>query len=742
MTPEERKAFKERMKQLKAYREQNPGKGYWDFMGQLAEFKAKEWGEPDANLVLTQMLNDNTYNYKQMYEENPSMKPEEGHFTDRYKTFYHPTFSDESMYSGKKSQYNPDGYVGGTWDENNKIFHLGKGQNRKRTQEYLDRADPGYKAYQPGGETGDDDWLSKYTPEQQKLIKRGWTKPYDTITEESREKAKSKAKEIDRQFKLVSDALHAQAKQIGPAKEALEEAAANQVEERKDKFYPYKLGLKSTYEAAKLLLAGGGMANGVKLLQGKPATNWGNSSELAGEVIDGLEGTAGLIQNKWDDVAENAAQFTVGELGRRNYKPHTVLDGRTGADITPWTSKARYKGLIGLGILGNAYQIYDSGKQILGYQTGGKTGDDEPLIGTTQYDAYGNTTYYLPVSLSNDTLNIGLPDIPITVKDNLNLAAAVQAGQDQIAGIGKEVFANLTPYGDLESAVYAYDAAKNKDWLGLGLAGLGMLPLIPGGMRKVKSATRPIPTVNKGLVESQLNRSFDQLSKDAALRAQVANEQYRVIERLMDDPAYMNRANQVAKQFGDNYVPTYADAMLMYDIGPEALPWVKLNDEVDSFGRMERLADGRYIYHRSKAISQPNTTEHELNHFMDMLKANSGNAEEGNKMFKEMNKDLKHEIDRHDRYFMDPSEQKAHMNQLREWMFQNNMLETRDQEVTVNELKKALKAVENVPGMEGVIRASKQFGDLKKYRKWFNTVPLVSVSPLMLNSTAREEEAV
>lgn len=31
MTPEERKAFKERMKQLKAYREQNPGKGYWDF---------------------------------------------------------------------------------------------------------------------------------------------------------------------------------------------------------------------------------------------------------------------------------------------------------------------------------------------------------------------------------------------------------------------------------------------------------------------------------------------------------------------------------------------------------------------------------------------------------------------------------------------------------------------------------------------------------------------------------------
>lgn len=404
MRPEERKAFKERMKQLKAYREQNPGKGYWDFMGQLAEFKAKEWGEPDANLVLTQMLNDNTYNYKQMYEENPSMKPEEGHFTDRYKTFYHPTFSDESMYSGKKSQYNPDGYVGGTWDEDNKVFHLGKGQNRKRTQEYLDREDPDYKAYWSGGEIGEDDWLSKYTPEQQALIKRGRTKPYNTVTEESREKAKAKAKEIDRQIKLINDALQAGAKQIGPTKEALKEAATNQVEARTDKFYPYKLGLKSTYEAAKLLLAGGGMANGIKLLRGKPAVNWGNSAELTGEVIDGIEGIVGLARSKWDDVAENAAQFTVGELGRRNYEPHLVLDSSTGADLTPWTSKARYKGLIGLGMLGNAYQIFDSGKQILGYQSGGEIGDDKkqshseiPIINfDPKGDPYNPTYGYNP----------------------------------------------------------------------------------------------------------------------------------------------------------------------------------------------------------------------------------------------------------------------------------------------------------------------------------------------------------
>lgn len=151
----DRKAFKQRMQSLKSYREQNPDKGYWDFMEQLAEHKSKEWGVSDSNLVFTEMLNDNTYNYRQMYEDNPNMSPQNGHFTDKYKTFYHPTFSNESMYSGQKSQYNPRGYVGGRWDEQNKRFYLGEGQNKKYTQKYLDMVDPGYKAYSGGGITED-----------------------------------------------------------------------------------------------------------------------------------------------------------------------------------------------------------------------------------------------------------------------------------------------------------------------------------------------------------------------------------------------------------------------------------------------------------------------------------------------------------------------------------------------------------------------------------------------------------
>ena len=68
--------------------------------------------------------NDNTYNYQAFFEEYPQRawdmlkKDSKAHFTDKYKTVWHPTFSDESVYSGHKSKYNPQGLVGGHWEGN------------------------------------------------------------------------------------------------------------------------------------------------------------------------------------------------------------------------------------------------------------------------------------------------------------------------------------------------------------------------------------------------------------------------------------------------------------------------------------------------------------------------------------------------------------------------------------------------------------------------------------------------
>lgn len=65
--------------------------------------------------------NDPTYDYEGFYNSNPDMawdmmnQDSDAHFTDEFKTSLHPSFSNESRYSGSKNKYNPDGIVGGTW---------------------------------------------------------------------------------------------------------------------------------------------------------------------------------------------------------------------------------------------------------------------------------------------------------------------------------------------------------------------------------------------------------------------------------------------------------------------------------------------------------------------------------------------------------------------------------------------------------------------------------------------------
>jgi len=89
---------------------------YLQIMERVAEQNYKDWGLPNSDVALVNALNDNTYNYRGYYNKYPNGKGNAvDHWTDEFKTVYHPTFSKESKYSGKKSQYNPKGLTGGTW---------------------------------------------------------------------------------------------------------------------------------------------------------------------------------------------------------------------------------------------------------------------------------------------------------------------------------------------------------------------------------------------------------------------------------------------------------------------------------------------------------------------------------------------------------------------------------------------------------------------------------------------------
>ena len=94
----------------------NTNEQYLRTMEKVAEDNHQKWGFSNPDEALLHALNDNTYNYRGYYGKYPQSKANaDTHWTDEFKTVWHPTFSNESIYSGQKSQYNPLGLPGGFW---------------------------------------------------------------------------------------------------------------------------------------------------------------------------------------------------------------------------------------------------------------------------------------------------------------------------------------------------------------------------------------------------------------------------------------------------------------------------------------------------------------------------------------------------------------------------------------------------------------------------------------------------
>lgn len=130
-------------------------------MEKVAKDNHKNWGESEDESLL-RILNSNDYDYKGYYKKYPqSNANSKTHWNDEFKTVYHPTFSEESTYSGVKSQYNPEGIIGGRWQGNAYIPSEeqlnSRYFNEDRTKNYLKNS-PEYlqmpkKKYDDGGPT-------------------------------------------------------------------------------------------------------------------------------------------------------------------------------------------------------------------------------------------------------------------------------------------------------------------------------------------------------------------------------------------------------------------------------------------------------------------------------------------------------------------------------------------------------------------------------------------------------------
>lgn len=90
-----------------------------------------EWKEQIRRHKGLNIDDDNTYDYKGFFESDPERawnmlnEDSDAHFIDDYKTVYHPTFSTQSIYSGRKHPvFNPGGLKGGTWSRDGKAFTM------------------------------------------------------------------------------------------------------------------------------------------------------------------------------------------------------------------------------------------------------------------------------------------------------------------------------------------------------------------------------------------------------------------------------------------------------------------------------------------------------------------------------------------------------------------------------------------------------------------------------------------
>lgn len=345
-------------------------------------------------------------------------------------------------------------------------------------------------------------------------------------------------------------------------------------------------------------------------------------------------------------------------------------------------------------------------------------------------------------------------------------------GKPLATGIAKSVFdledaANLTPIGDAISINDTYQAIKQKDWEGAGLAALTMIPFVPMTVkqfrRKYKGVT-PKPTVNMKVNKNATQNAINDFEREAQRRSEIINrgnnEGYRVAERLMEDPDYISRASEVYKKYGDDYLTTYADILQTYNDNPNLLPKSNLkafplnNPSRAAMeatyeatqrhirgGEFPGIGEFNYRIDPSRTDLTGNVTTHEWNHYVDYLKNKSPKADANSNLFYQMSKDMDNvRIDSNDSYYKLPTEQKAYMNQIREYLFENGKINKRGDKVTQKLIKSTLNELSNNPLYDSAVRASKQFGGVSKYTKWFNSIPLLGIGAMGVNRYFNENE--
>lgn len=336
--------------------------------------------------------------------------------------------------------------------------------------------------------------------------------------------------------------------------------------------------------------------------------------------------------------------------------------------------------------------------------------DISELTNTFAYNMYQD-----PVQYMANGGEVGDPDDEFTKAINTKLGRTPD-GRPLQQGL-KPVFdledaANLTPVGDVLSAKEAYDAVKQNDWLGAGLAGLGFIPFIPKGVRRI---ARQTPTVNRTF-EQKVAEMEKRVSNRRKMMEEFYDQRNRTYE-LLNTPEARRRAADIDQKYGTEYNKVYDKLTKEYEditsyvnmVEPE---FVK---DPDAFARIKPAKSGKKISLSEDNITKPEDfptglIRHEIGHYVDEMAYPGGvpnNAylrqlgkpskyrpfEEVKDIFRSPDKALQDY-----RYLRNPTEKKSIMNQFDEYLMNNYTPSTYPQ--TTKEFKEA---IEKAPDIHSIL---------------------------------------
>lgn len=275
--------------------------------------------------------------------------------------------------------------------------------------------------------------------------------------------------------------------------------------------------------------------------------------------------------------------------------------------------------------------------------------------------------------------------------------------------------ANMTPIGDVISARDTYNAVKNRDWLGAGLAAVTMIPFVPTTVRnfrkKYKGVTpkREIPTVNKKAIDNAIDEAKNYRDSRIKLYQQAIEDRNASYERLIENEDALRRAVNFDKKYGTNDLmqigikPMGANG----SFDPNIPDYVFINSDYVKNGKL-----------------QPGLISHEKSHY-DNQKAGALSLPIFDNRFVDTKKTKTMYPKTYDwiqRYLHNFEETKSHMNEFRTNMINKNLLKP-DSKVGLKQIKDLIFNSDN----DNMKKLFNTYKSKRQFVKDFNSVPITSI---------------